>query len=423
MTSSTTTSSTTKILFCASYQTQPIGYSRVANILSNALATYEDVKVYYFGFSNYPQVAQDRYVNENITMIDVLSEEGLVDGKENFGVNLIEKYLTTINPDIVFIYNDIIVTCRLINAIIEYKKKSYAHKFKLACYIDLVYKNERALYLNHLRRNADLVFVFSPSWKTHLVDLGFDSAKVKILPHGINKHVFKPEFPEDAREDLKFGHDDFIVLNTNRNTYRKMWDISIKAFLLFLKKQKCNSKIKLLVNCKIEDASGYRIKELILLYCRELELDESAVMNEHIVMLSTAGQATDETICLMYNASTIGLNTCCGEGFGLCNVEHAYFGAPQVVSSVGALKDIFSNDMSRVITPVLSIECPNLLDDHNGTLEICRAEDFAEAMSYYYENPEMIKQHGNTVKERVNRLFDWDVILDQFFKDLAPLFV
>jgi glycosyltransferase involved in cell wall biosynthesis len=415
-------SQTTKILFCASYPNQPIGYSRIAHILANSLASHEDIKVYYFGFSNHPTIADNsRYINEHISMIDVLKEEGLVEGKENFGTTLIEKYLTTLTPDMVFIYNDLIVTCRLINSLIEYKKKSYAHSFKLVSYIDLVYKNERALYLNHLKRHADLVFTFAPSWHQHLLDAGFEASKVRVLPHGINKNAIVKEFPEDSRVDLKLEEEDFIILNTNRNTYRKMWDVTIKAFLLFLKKQNCKKNIKLMINCKIEDPSGYRILELISVVCKEFQLDEQTILTKHIICMTNCGNLSDDQVCRMYNACSVGINTCCGEGFGLCNVEHAYVGAPQVVSAVGPFKDIFNNSMARLIEPVVKIECPTLMDDHNGTLELCRAEDFAEALSFYYENPNIREQHGKRAKERVEKLFDWDTILEQFFRDLAPL--
>jgi len=413
-----------KVLFCASHPSQPIGYSKIAQILVNALASYEDIKVHYFAFSYYSKTAlEDRYVNPAIDVIDVLQEEGLVNGRENFGVNIIEYYLTTIKPDIVFIYNDIIVTCRLINALIEYKKKQYAHKFKTISYLDLVYKHERFTYLRHVNLHTDLVFVFTPSWRQHLIDKGFDEKKVRILPHGINKHALQPMLKEDAKKELHIDQESFVVLNTNRNCYRKMWDITIKAFLLFLKKHECDPKIKLLANCRLEDPAGFRIVDLIHLYCEELQIDPTVVMNTNIITLPTSGSLSDEIMNTIYHVGDVGINTCCGEGFGLCNVEHAYVGAPQIVSYVGGLKDIFSNQISRVITPATSIHCSSLLDDHNGELEICRAEDFAEALDFYYTNPEIRKVHGETAKKLVGEGFDWDKIIERFFQDLSPYMV
>ena len=41
----------------------------------------------------------------------------------------------------------------------------------------------------------------------------------------------------------------------------------------------------------------------------------------------------------MYNVGDIGINTCDGEGFGLCNFEQAGVGVPQIVPKVGGFLD------------------------------------------------------------------------------------
>ena len=64
-----------KILFCATYPTQPIGYGRIASVLSNYLAAQINFDVYYFGFSNVEKLKIQRYVHPNIKFIDVLKEE------------------------------------------------------------------------------------------------------------------------------------------------------------------------------------------------------------------------------------------------------------------------------------------------------------------------------------------------------------
>ena len=77
------------ILFCATYPNQPIGYSKIANIVTNYLASLTEelqelqdsreiedsfntlkiskkspkYKVYYFGFSNYPDLSiKERFI-------------------------------------------------------------------------------------------------------------------------------------------------------------------------------------------------------------------------------------------------------------------------------------------------------------------------------------------------------------------------
>ena len=108
-----------RILFCATYPTQPIGYGRVANKLSNFLSAKVGAEVHYFGFSNFQAAAVQRKVQPGIRFIDVLAEEGLP--HDNFGTTIIAKYVRLVEPDYIFIYNDIIVVCRLLNALQEAK--------------------------------------------------------------------------------------------------------------------------------------------------------------------------------------------------------------------------------------------------------------------------------------------------------------
>ena len=224
------------ILFIATYPNQPIGYSKIANKLSNILSEIPDVKLYYFGFANFEESKiNDRYIHPNIEFIDVVKEERDLGNNELYGVNILEKVIIKIKPQLLFIYNDIIVVCRLINSIVEYRKK-YVQNFKIYTYIDLVYDYERPEFLRHMYFNSEKIFVFSDYWKTHLKNMGFDDNKISVLYHGFNKDIFHKLDILCAKKKIGIDENDFIILNSNRNSYRKAQDITIASFLLFLKK-------------------------------------------------------------------------------------------------------------------------------------------------------------------------------------------
>ena len=105
-----------KILFFASYPNLNIGYSRIANIISNYLAE-KNHDIYYIGLSNFGNNMCDRYVHPNIILIDAYQEEKK--NNELYGVNIICEYITKLKPDLVFIYNDIIVVSRIFNNFIN----------------------------------------------------------------------------------------------------------------------------------------------------------------------------------------------------------------------------------------------------------------------------------------------------------------
>jgi len=60
---------------------------------------------------------------------------------------------------------------------------------------------------------------------------------------------------------------------------------------------------------------------------------------------------SDEAINQLYNAADIGINTSDGEGFGLCQLEHMYTGAPQIVTDVGAYRDFMDSSVAEFIPP------------------------------------------------------------------------
>ncbi len=404
-----------KILFFATYPNIEIGYSRIANILSNSLAD-KNHEIYYIGLSNFSKSICNRYIHPNIILIDALLEEKNKGNNELYGVNVICDYIIKINPDIVFIYNDVIVVSRIFNNFIKYNIKK---TFKLYVYLDLVYKYEKINIINHINTFADVIFVFSECWKKNLIEMGINENKIDILYHGIDTQVFFPIDRNIARKIFNFSEDDFIILNTNRNNYRKCIDKTIDAFIDFLKVKDCNKNIKLFLNMNYDEGpeqSGYDLLNLIKVRCIRNNLDYDIIVCNNIYIINNKMIMSDEMLNNLYNACDIGINTCVGEGFGLCNLEHASLGKPQIISKVGGLSDIFSNDYSLLIEPVTEIYVSNSLDFHGGYLEICLTNDFTDAMIKYYDNPLLLKKHGEMSMKILNEKYNWMSIIDIFLK-------
>ena len=403
-----------KILFYATYPNIGIGYSRIGNIISNYLAEQNN-EIYYVGISNFGTNKCDRFIHPNITMIDALQEEKYKGNDEIYGVNVICDYINKINPDIVFIYNDIIVISRILNNFLKYDIKK---TFKLYIYLDLVYKYEKIDLINHVNKFADMIFVFSDCWKKNLIEIGVNENKIDVLYHGIDNKIFYPVEKNIAREKFNFKNDDFIILNTNRNTYRKCIDKTIESFIKFVKIKNMNRNIKLFLNMNLDGLTqaGYDVINLIKVNCIKYQVDYDTIINNNIYKYNDNNAMSDEMINYLYNACDIGINTCGGEGFGLCNLEHGSLGKSQIISKVGALSDIFSNDYATVIEPVTEIYLANFIDYHGGYLEICSADDFTNAMIKYFDNPILRENHGNKCKYILNQKYNWNNILESFYK-------
>jgi glycosyltransferase involved in cell wall biosynthesis len=393
-----------KILFLATYPHQTNGYAKIGHKITNYLANF--YKIYYFGFSNYKDAFVPRDNHNNIEIIDVVEEEKKRDFNDSFGVDIIEEYVREIQPDIIVLYNDIIVTCRHLNVLNKLKPEL---GFKFISYLDLVYDFERPYYIDFVNSSSDMIMVFSEHWKQNLIKMGVNKP-IKIIPHGINvKKIFKVDKME-ARKSLGINEDDFVILNCNRNSYRKANDMTISAFLKLLKMCNMNPKLKLLLHCDLDVDSGYNLIEVIKIECIKEELNYDNIVSNYIIQLANK-RLSDEGINLLYNACDVGINTCIGEGFGLCSFEHITLGKPQVVSKVGAHNDIFDGYDEFLIEPVTELNISAHTDAHCGTIKICRSKDFADKLYTffnYYKKYEIIAGScGKSIKEK----YEWENIL------------
>lgn len=395
-----------RILFFATYPTCATGYGRIGNILSNYLAK-EGHDVFYLGISNFEYCSTERYIHPSITLLDALKKRK-PDSQELYGIDCIVDTIAETKPDVVFIYNDIIVVNRILNEFIE---TNISKNFKLIIYLDLVYEYEKLILFKNINIWADELFLFSNCWKNNLIKIGFKEEKLFIVPHGIDTTIFKPVHQPFAKQMIGFKEDDFIILNTNRNCYRKAIDITVEAFIKFLKKYEYGDKIKLFLNMDSPAEHGYNILELIKVMSMKNDADFDKIIANHIFTKNSMKYFSDEKLNELYNACDVGINTCVGEGFGLCNLEHACVGKPQIVSKVGALADIFDNSYSTLVDPKIDLYLSNNMEEHVGFIQLCDSSDFASAIEKYYLDRTLGKEHGDLAMHTLVEKYDWSKIL------------
>lgn len=405
-----------RILFFATYPTQPTGYARIGNIIANSLATTGH-EVHYLGISNFPNSAIDRDIHPFIQLVDALAVRK-ESSTEMYGVDVICAQIKQIQPDVVLLYNDVIVLNRILA---EFITTGIEKNFKLCIYLDLVYEYQRLQYFSNIQAWADLILVFSDCWKKNLVDMGMLHEKIAILPHGFDADVFQPMETAVAKQIMGFAADDFLILNTNRNAYRKAHDITIDAFVKFVKNQNYNPKLKLFLNMLADSPQGYNLLELIKVVCLKNAADYQKLILNHIFVRPANSYLSEEKLNALYNAADVGVNTCLGEGFGLCNLEHACIGKPQVISRVSGLADIFQPAYATLITPKINLYLSTLAEEHQGYMQICDAADFAAAFEMYYADPTLAATHGLLAQKTLTKKYEWMHILQLLNQKLSEL--
>src|SRR3990170_2104081 len=179
---------------------------------------------------------------------------------------------------------------------------------------------------------------------------GYDTIKeevpdldIQIIPHGINsgsfyklledRQIIKSKIFPASKDFI----DSFIVLNVNRNQPRKRIDIAFEGFAIFSKDKPKN--VRYYHHAGISDV-GYDILRL----AKKLGKRYNNNLEERLIVTNMnrgVQNLTDDRLNYIYNSCDVGINTSLGEGWGLCNIEHAITRAAQVVPDHSACKELF----------------------------------------------------------------------------------
>ena len=392
-----------KIFFMCTHANQGTGYARVANKITNYLVTLPNVEVAYYAFQNFPgQSIDDRFIDERIKFYDAVAIDP--DAPKGFGDAGILPAIEAEKPDLLFLYNDLPVT----NALLKLIPKELMPK-KVFVYLDVVYPYQSLKMYNELKSyNVDKIIVFSEYWRKHLVeDMKFPTEQIDVMYHGLDYERFTFKDQKECKKKYGFKEDDYIVLNMNRNSYRKMQSVCLEAFVEFLQMNDMNEKIKLYLGCMIDAPDSYNIPMTLSKICLQRNLDMETIMTKHVFITSRPTMMPEEEINTIYNMGDVGINTCCGEGFGLTNIEHLFFNKPQIVTGIPALKDVMQ-DMALFVEPLTYITMFNF-EHHVGEIAITSSSDFAKLLDKCYKE-KITQPLGNEyVKER----FSWTHMYDK----------
>lgn len=330
---------------------QTTGYSKVSYNLVKQLATLSPkVKTYHFGFQRHPNRATVRKYPEGILSYDAAANED--PREEGFGYNKIHEYLDMVNPDIVMIYNDPYTIARFIESMKHEKGKS---SYKLWLYVDQVYTGIAQPLISLLHGHADRIYCFTEIWKQKFLEYG-PFADLRVLEHAVDPTIFTC-MPPDARlairTNLGIPSNAIVLLNANRNSQRKRLDLTVMGFVGLLKARPRDPLyLSIVTNLQPQSGANYDLQRIFVdeLKLAGLEIQDYA-RRFLLVDTSPPNVFGDDAINQIYNMADIGINTSDGEGFGLCQLEHMYTGAPQVVTDIGSYKTFLTSEVADFIRP------------------------------------------------------------------------
>jgi glycosyltransferase involved in cell wall biosynthesis len=406
-----------KVMFCGTYPIgQSNGYSRVVYYISKYLGLKTDIDLTIYGFQNFKNISSAGRddIPKNVTLHDAFATE---EPKRNgFGDKEIADYIKNNPQDIIIIFNDMVVTTSLIKDIVEKLSKEERSKFKLISYMDQVYPYQKPEYIKVLNEYFDAVITFTPYWESVVRNLGLKKEiPTYFFPHGFDDTLYFPIPKKLSRIYYTLPQDAFIILNLNRNQPRKRWDHTMMAFASVVErhyKLENVRPIRLMIGTTIK--GFWNLTDVYLNELKKRGIPENIGM-QYIVSVSTPQQLNDRSINIMYNACDIGINTCEGEGFGLCQFEHLAVGCPQIVANIGGFKEYINAKNSILVEPKWNYYVDNVRDGIGGFAEVSDPNDFANAMWYYYNNPQKVKEHGEIGRKEILQHYSWGTMTELLY--------
>ena len=382
------------------------GYSKVLyELFKHVVPRHPGVKLFHFGFQ--------QFYNNPLHRPDVPPEVERYDPwaheepkQAGFGVPLVKAYVERVRPHVCFVFNDMMVLGAVIN---ELKDSPIRGTFRIVAYIDQVYLCQKKEFVRMINAHADAAVAFTPEWRDCIVRQGL-TLPCDYLVHGFNPQTYYPVPRKLARRFFGLPEDDFLILNLNRNQPRKRWDTCLKAFAEVVHRLP-DAPIKMVIGTDLK--GGWDLMEL---YERELAkrgvpLDKG---RDRLIVPGSPQQLLDFDTNVLYNVADVGINTCDGEGFGLCNFEQAGVGVPQVVPRLGGFLHIFDDTCAALVDPKVAVYVDSTRDGVGGEALISDYADFAEAIVAYYRDAELRKAHAAAGRRRVLERFRWPDIADRF---------
>lgn len=339
-----------RFVLVSTHVDQTTGYSKVVyNLLGQVATLTPEVKVYHFGFQRHPSRSNLRTVPKGVISYDAAANE---DPKEDgFGFNKIHEYLEMVNPDIVMIYNDPLIIHRFIEAMKYDKEKS---SYKLWLYIDQVYEGIVSPLIESMNKNAHRIYCFTPYW-AEIYSKYAPFSDVRVLENAVDTTLFS-KIPEGTRytvrSSMNLPYNAVLMINVNRNSQRKRHDLGVMGFAELITRDPSKPYYYMVVTgLNAQQGAYYDINRIFTMELQRRGLDPADYAKRLMLVDTASKPLPDSAINELYNAADIGVNTSDGEGFGLCQIEHLYTGAPQLVTDIGTYRSFMDETVAGFVKP------------------------------------------------------------------------
>jgi glycosyltransferase involved in cell wall biosynthesis len=393
----------------------PTGFSRVAHSVLDRLTPWlkeKDIKVdlYALNFG----LKEDFDYNSQIKVLNPTKFEGKT--KDPYARKGLLTILSLGAYDIVWLFNDIGIVSPMIPHIENIKQRKA--KEGRTPFKSLFYTPIDGLPFVSQFENLDKIdeIVTYTQYGKNAMDKAFKTigkkpkSKITIIPHGMDKDIFKPlENKQALREKYGLPKDAFLYGNINKNQPRKDIGTTLLAFSKLKNNDPKNHKDSVLyLHCYHSDPTGvnlYRVCEQLNL---KVEKDVFFPTDEKYYNAEYTQQDMNE----VYNCLDVFVNTTTSEGWGLGVSEAMSVGLPIVCPIHTSLNEI--TDYGELTYSDIKTYEHFQINDGEYVRYVCDPYDVANMMNVAMQN---VKKGNVDYLSRYKHKFaeyNWDNIATQF---------
>ena len=251
---------------------------------------------------------------------------------------------------------------------------------------------------------GDSSIVTPTSWsRDRLVDWGFDSEKVSIVPHGVDANHFRPLHGAErdaSRKILGFREDEIVFLNVGAAVWNKGIDLLLLAFGHL---RRADRRIRLILRDRV-DMYGFSVAT---------EIQKLAKKNPGLFIADTMKAVTvvqddlsRDHLRLLYGSADCYVSPYRAEGFNLPVLEAIACGTPAIVTRGGATDD-FCDDRVAVRIRGEPGHHEDAAAGHRGQFITPHLGDLIEAMNSFATRQTIRPDHFDVARERLVQKFSW----------------
>ena len=314
-----------------------------------------------------------------------------------YGTARVEELLHKIKPDVTFLINDPWVAASYVPLI----KKSESAK---VLYTPIDGANINEDFISPLNTIFDYIVGYT-QYGIDQIQAGGFTGKTTVIPHGVDKKLYKPLDMKEARDKNGFPMDWFIINVTDRNQIRKRIDLAMFYFAQWVKVTNKPDTVKLHYHGAIQD-EGWDILQL----SRGLGIKDQFIITAPNI--TAANGLPLELMPYVYAPANVGWSTTMGEGWGLTTHERMAMRIPMIVPRYSALGEwanggVHYTDISNI--PYFNTKS---LNTRGG---ISTLESNIEALEKMYNDAtyrDTIAQKGYDLA--TSQKYSWRTVANQF---------